>query len=402
MAAFVSRLSLLSWYRKVAFCAVGYVKVSVTLESFVGNLVYLRTLRCIEADFGVKRFQAYSRRNFIMFDWLGQQFGSYQLVDFLGQGGFADVYLGEHVYYGTQAAIKVPRSGSQDERERFVKEIRTLSGLHHPHIVRVLEYAAEGDIPFLAMNYARRGSLRQIYRKGTLFSLETIVSYVMQIADGLQYIHDRRLVHCDVKLGNILLGPHGTVWLSDFGIAVNIPRLSLLGKSRGGAGTVNYISPEQLQGFSCPASDQYALGVVVYELLTGDTPFHGNDREIAEQHLYAAPPRLHSRFLEITPAVEQVVRRALAKDPQVRFDSVWDFAMALEQASKMPAVEIRRRSSVVDPPAAVISWRHAAIEEPEVVIPRRRVARDPSPLLLHMRSAVALSVTDPSGRRVAV
>ena len=336
-----------------------------------------------------------------MFDWLGQQFGSYLLVDFLGQGGFADVYLGEHVYYGTQAAIKVPRSGSQDERERFVKEIRALAGLHHPNIVRVLEYAVEGDIPFLAMKYARGGSLRQIYRKGTLFSLETIVNYVMQIADGLQYIHDRRLVHCDVKLSNILLGPRGTVWLSDFGIAVNIPRLSLLGKSRGGAGTVNYISPEQLQGFPCPASDQYALGVVVYELSTGDTPFHGSSRGIAEQHLYAAPPRLHSRFLEITPAVEQVVRRALAKDPQARFDSVWDFAVALEQASKVPAVEIRRRSSVVDLPAAV-SWQHAAIEEPEVVIPRRRVVRDPSPLLLHVRSAVALPVTDPAGRRVAV
>ncbi len=337
-----------------------------------------------------------------MFDWLDQQFGSYVLVDFLGRGGFADVYLGEHVYDGTRAAIKVPRSRSQDERERFVKEIRTLAGLRHPHIVRVLEYAVEGDIPFLAMNYARRGSLRQIYRKGTLFSLETIVSYVMQIADGLQYVHDRRLVHCDVKLSNILLGPRGTVWLSDFGIAVNIPRLSLLGKSHSGAGTVNYISPEQLQGFPCPASDQYALGVVVYELLTGDTPFHGNDREIAEQHLYAAPPRLHSRFLEITPAIEHVVRQALAKDPRERFDSVWGFAVALEQASKVPAVEIRRRSSVVDPAAAVISWRQAAIEEPEVVIPRRRVARDPSPLVLHMRSAVALPVTNPSWQRVAV
>jgi serine/threonine protein kinase len=337
-----------------------------------------------------------------MFDWLGQQFGSYILVDFLGQGGFADVYLGEHVYHGTQAAIKVPRSRSQDKRERFVKEVRTLAGLHHPHIVQVLDYGVEGDIPFLAMNYARRGSLRQIYREGMLFSLDTIVSYVKQIADGLQYIHDRRLVHCDVTLGNILLGPRNTVWLSDFGVAVNIPRLFFSGKSQGGAGTVNYISPEQLRGFPCPASDQYALGVVVYELLTGATPFHGSNREIAEQHLYAAPPRLRSRFLEITPAVEQVVRQALAKDPQVRFDSVWDFAVALEQAGEVPAVEIRRRSSVVDLPAQVISRRREAIEEAEVVIPRRRAALDPSPLLLHMRSAVALPVTDPSGQRVAV
>ena len=308
-----------------------------------------------------------------MFDLLGQQFGSYLLTDFLGQGGFANVYLGEHVHQGTQAAIKVLHSRSQDKVERFVKEIRTLARLNHPHIVRVLEYCVEGDLPFLAMNYAHKGSLQQIYREGMLFSLNTIVSYVKQIADGLQYIHDRRLVHRDVKLGNILLGPRNTVWLSDFGIAVNIPRLFFLGELQGGAGTVDYMSPEQLQGKPCPASDQYGLGVVTYELLTGDTPFHGTSREIAEQHLYATPPRLRSRFLEITPAVEWIVRRALAKDQRLRFGSVREFAVALEQASKVPAVEIRRRSSVVDLPAVAISRRRVAIEEPEMAVPRRRV-----------------------------
>src|SRR6266700_4160945 len=281
-----------------------------------------------------------------MFNWLGQQFGSYLLTALLGQGAFADVYLGEHVYYGM-----------------------------------------EGDIPFLAMNYARRGSLRQIYREGVLFSQDTIVNYARQIADGLQYIHDRRLVHCDVKLGNILLGPRNTVWLSDFGIAIDIPWLSFLGKSQGGAGTVDYMSPEQLQGKPCPASDQYALGVVVYKLLTGDTPFHGNDREIAEQHLYATPPRLRSRFLEITPAVEWAVRRALAKDPHMRFASVWEFALELEQVDRVPVVEIRPRSSVVNLPA---------------VVPWKRGALDPSPLVLRNRSAIDLPVTNASRRRIAV
>jgi len=323
-----------------------------------------------------------------MFDWLGQQFGSYLLTDLLGQGGFANVYLGEHVRHGTQAAIKVPRSRSQDKVERFVKEIRTLAGLNHPHIVQVLEYGVEGDLPFLAMNYARKGSLQQIYREGMLFSLDTIVSYVKQIADGLQYIHDRRLVHCDVKLGNILLGPRKTVLLSDFGTAVNIPRLLFLRESQGSAGTVDYISPEQLQGKPCPASDQYGLGVVVYALLTGDTPFHGNSREIAEQHLYATPPRLRSRFLEITPAVERIVKRALAKDPRLRFGSVREFGVELEQASKVPAVEIRRRSSVVDLPAVVISRRRVAIEEPEVAVPRRRVAVEESPVVVPRRRVV--------------
>ena len=323
-----------------------------------------------------------------MFDWLGQQFGSYLLTDLLGQGGFANVYLGEHVRHGTHAAIKVPRSRSQDKVERFVKEIRTLAALNHPHIVQVLEYGVEGDPPFLVMNYACKGSLQQIYHEGMLFSLDAIVSYVKQIADGLQYIHDRRLVHRDVKLGNILLGPRQTVWLSDFGTAVNIPRFPFLGESQGGAGTVDYIAPEQLQGKPCPASDQYGLGVVVYTLLTGDTPFHGSSREIAEQHLYATPPRLRSRFLEITPAVERIVKRALAKDPRLRFGSVREFAAALEQASKVPAVEIRRRSSAVDLPAVAISRRRVAIEEPEMAIPRRRVAVEESPVVAPRRRVV--------------
>src|SRR5260370_41247520 len=121
-----------------------------------------------------------------------------------------------------------------------------------------------------------------------------------------------------------------------------------------------------MQGKSCTQTDQYGLGVVVYTLLTGDPAFHGNSREIAEQHLYATPPRLRSRFLEITPAVERIVKRALAKDPRLRFGSVREFAAAVEQASKVPAGEIPRRGSAVDLPAGAMSRRRVAIEEPEM------------------------------------
>src|SRR5258708_35807637 len=113
--------------------------------------------------------------------------------------------------------------------------------------------------------------------------------------------------------------------------------------------------------------------------LTGDHRFHGNSGEIADKHLYATPPRLRSRFLEIRPAVERIVKRALAKDPRLRFGSVGEFAVELEQASKVPAVEIRRRSSVVDLPAVDISRRRVAIEEPEGAVARRRVAVGESP-----------------------
>src|SRR5260370_35486236 len=131
----------------------------------------------------------------------------------------------------------------------------------------------------------------------------------------------------------------------------------------------------------------------------GDRLSTGNDREIAEKDVKMTPPRLHSRFLEITLAVERVVRRALGKEPHQRFASVREFALALEQASKVPAVENRRRSSVVDLPAVVISRRGVAIEEPAVVVPWRRGALDPSPLVLRKRSAIDLPVTNASRRR---
>src|SRR5260370_38505398 len=113
-----------------------------------------------------------------MFNWLGQQFGSYLLTSLLGRGGFANVYLGEHVRHGTLAAIKVPRSPSRDRGERFVKEMRTLAVLSHPHIVQVLEYGMEGEIPFLVINYACRRWFTQVLLAARLFCTNTSESKV--------------------------------------------------------------------------------------------------------------------------------------------------------------------------------------------------------------------------------
>src|SRR5437764_9295558 len=126
-----------------------------------------------------------------MIDRLGQQLGNYRLIRLLGQGGFAEVYLGEHVYLKSQAAIKVLYTRlAMEEMEKFLSEARTLVHLVHPHIVRVLDFGLENNIPFLVMDYAPNGTLRQRYPKGTLLPLPTIVDYVAQIADALQYAHN--------------------------------------------------------------------------------------------------------------------------------------------------------------------------------------------------------------------
>src|SRR5439155_26111341 len=135
-----------------------------------------------------------------MADRVGEQLGNYRLTRLLGQGGFAEVYLGEHVYLKTPAALKVLDTElSEQDAASFVQEAQTLAHLSHPHIVRVLDFAVEDGTPFLVMEYAPGGSLRQLHPQGTRLPLETIVSYVNQVASALQYAHDQRLMHRDVK-----------------------------------------------------------------------------------------------------------------------------------------------------------------------------------------------------------
>jgi len=197
--------------------------------------------------------------------------------------------------------------------------------------VRVPDFGIEGTTPFLVMDYAPKGTLRQAHLRGSALPLPQVVTYVKQIAAALQYAHDAKLIHRDVKPENMLLGSHGEVLLSDFGIAVAAHHTSSL-KTLDHAGTPPYMAPELIQGKPRPASDQYALGIVAYEWLCGERPFQGD--QVLYQQIVVPPPPLHEKIPTIPPAVEQVVLRALAKDPQQRFASIEAFATALEQAAQ--------------------------------------------------------------------
>ncbi len=291
-----------------------------------------------------------------MADRVGQQLGNYQLLRLLGRGGFAEVYLGEHVYLHTHAVLKVLHAVLKDEDVAgFLKEAQTLVRLNHPHIVRVLDFAVEDETPFLVMEYAPNGTLRQRHPKGTRLLSGTIVPYMQQVASALQYAHDQRLIHRDVKPENMLLNAHNAVMLSDFGLAMLAsPTLSseeTVAMEPELAGTTSYLAPEQLQGRSRAASDQYALGVVVYEWLCGRPPFRGSFLEVAMQHISVPPPPLREQVPDLLPAVEEVVLRALAKDPQHRFISVQDFATALEQACQGSPLHLAP-PAIEEPPVA--------------------------------------------------
>jgi len=284
---------------------------------------------------------------------IGQQLGNYRLIRLLGQGGFAEVYLGEHIHLGTKAAVKVLRTQlTNEDVDAFRTEARTIAHLIHPHIVRVLDYGIQERSPFLVMDYAPNGTLRNLHPKGTSLAAATIVTYIKQVADALQYAHDEKLIHRDIKPENMLVGERNEVFLSDFGIAL-VAQSSRHQSTQEVIGTVTYMSPEQIQGKPRPASDQYSLSIVVYEWLCGDRPFHGSFTELCTQHMFAPPPPLREKVPAISPDIEYVVMTALAKDPKQRFASVRAFATALEQANRLgpsqPPVSPRQATPPSEP-----------------------------------------------------
>ena len=276
-----------------------------------------------------------------MADLVGQQFGNYRLLSLLGRGGFAEVYLGQHVYLTTQqAALKILSThlDSQDT-QAFIREAETIATLVHPHIVRVLDFDIQERCPFLVMEYAPHGSLRQRHARGEQVPLSVVVSYVQQIAQGLAYAHEKKTVHRDVKPDNMLINRYNKILISDFGIAT-IAHNTSSQIAQAIFGTISYMAPEQFQGQFQSASDQYALAVTIYEWLTGTYPFTGNFAEMAFKHTTSAPPSLREKCPTLPPQVEQVIFTALAKNPADRFADVLVFANALTQASQMASHEM--------------------------------------------------------------
>jgi serine/threonine protein kinase len=286
-----------------------------------------------------------------MSDRVGQQIGNYQLIRLLGKGGYAEVYLGQHRYLKTEAAIKIfPVFATEEDRKAFLTEAQIMARLRHDHIVRILEGSVEQGIPYLVMDFAPNGTLKDRHPGGEQLALTMVLGYVKDVANALHYAHQEQLIHRDIKPGNLLLGHKNQVLLSDFGLAIGAYRSHTQPRSEV-AGTVAYMAPEQIDGRPCPPSDQYSLGITVYEWLTGFWPFQGSVREIVSQHLEKPAPSVREKAPHIPAVVDQVVLRALAKTPEERFPSVLDFAAALEQAAQSePPRVMQSHTSLRMPP----------------------------------------------------
>lgn len=262
---------------------------------------------------------------------VGLQFNTYHLTRLRERTAFTEIYAAEQNESGTLVAFKALRPElSDEERALFLEAAQGLLALAHPHIARVLETgqatSEEVDFLYLVVEHISEQTLRQLHPIGTALAPATIVEYIKPVAEALHYAHEHNLVHGDVKPGNMFVSEQQHIILSDFSTGL----LSRLTDTV--TGTIAYVAPEQLQEQPLPASDQYALGVIVYEWLTGELPFSGSISEISQQHLHTPPPSLRTKIPELPPGIEEVVLTALAKEPELRFASVLDFANALATA----------------------------------------------------------------------
>jgi tRNA A-37 threonylcarbamoyl transferase component Bud32 len=279
----------------------------------------------------------------------GREVGGCKLIRKIGSGGMGDVYLGEQIRVGNRTvAVKVVSpddmtlhpEAAADIARRFEREAAILGNLSHPNILPVHDSGIQEGMLYLVMEYAPDGSLADALRGASAHPLALPLSVpftldiISQVATALEYTHEKGIVHRDVKPGNVLIrvepNGHWHVLLADFGVAraaeVDSQRTQV-------SGTFIYMAPEQFSAKFSPASDQYALAVMTFQLLAGRPPFDGDLASLTRAHMYEPPPSLHALNPDVPPAVEAVIARALSKDPAQRFPSVAQFATALNAAA---------------------------------------------------------------------
>jgi serine/threonine protein kinase len=279
----------------------------------------------------------------------GREIGGCKLIRKIGAGGMGDVYLAEQIRVGNRSvAVKVVSpddltfhpEAATDIARRFEREAAILGNLSHPNILPVHDSGIQDGMLYLVMQYAPDGSLADaLHGNGnhplTLpLPLPFTLDLVSQVADALYYTHQHGIVHRDVKPGNVLIrvepSGHWHVLLADFGVARSV---EIDSQRTQVTGTFIYMAPEQFSARFSPASDQYALAVMTFQLLAGRPPFDGDLATLTRAHMYETPPSLHAINPAVPAAVDAVITRALAKDPKNRYLTVADFASALRAAA---------------------------------------------------------------------
>src|SRR5689334_17993538 len=274
--------------------------------------------------------------------------GRYELVELVGTGGMSSVYKAHDRLLERNVALKIlhPHYGDDEEYvERFRREARAVAQLSHPNIVTVIDRGEADGQQYIVFEYIDGESLKQLVDRNGPLPARRAIELALQVADALAFAHQAGLVHRDVKPQNVLVTEDGEAKVTDFGIARSLDVEHGVTQTGTVLGTSNYLSPEQASGKpTTPATDVYSLGVVVYELLTGDVPFPGeNFVAVAMKHLNEQPPDLLEQRPDVPLRLAAAVDRALEKDPARRFPSMDQFAWELRQClAELDAPEAER------------------------------------------------------------
>src|SRR5579884_3062369 len=281
--------------------------------------------------------------------------GRYQLLRRIGRGGMGEVWLGDDPRLRRQVAIKTLPPQNQNDKEfasRFEREAQAAATLNHPHILPVHDYGEEHlpngrIINYIVMPYLANGSLADYLEKLADQHIgvpeQDSITYLMQMAEAIDYAHEQGIIHRDIKPANMLMRARDWLMLTDFGIAriVDDPRKQT--QTNMGAGTPEYMAPEQAQGRAVAASDTYSLAVIAYQLFTGNLPFRA-DTSYATiiQHVTMPPPPPRSYNPNLSPAFENVLLRGLSKNPAERFPSARAFVTELQRNLGRASAEARQ------------------------------------------------------------
>lgn len=289
----------------------------------------------------------------------------YEIIDKVGGGGMAEVFHGYDTVLHRDVGIKILRDQFIQDKDfvaRFRQEACNAAGLSHPNIVNIYDFGSEHDINYIVMEYVVGRTLKEVITDSGALDYQTAVKYAIGIASALKQAHDHAIVHCDVKSQNILIDTKGVAKITDFGIARAFGQPSE-SEERGVIGSVYYLSPEQAAGKPVTAqSDLYSLGVVLFEMLTGQLPYDGDTpAEVARQHLTSPTPSARCYDPEIPYDLDAIVTKALAKNPLLRYKTDDDFLSDLRR------VETRLRKAETAAEES-LSPHHKGVSDETIII----------------------------------
>jgi protocatechuate 3,4-dioxygenase beta subunit len=328
-----------------------------------------------------------------MSDLIGRELGPYRILEQIGIGGMATVYKAHHAATDRYVAIKVLLehiSRDANVQGRFKREARIVAHLEHPHILPVYDYGEDETRLYLVMRYVEAGTLKDRMATGSM-DLDEINHIINQVGGALTYAHGQGVIHRDIKPGNVLLDNDGNCYLTDFGLARMMEASVQLTVTGVGLGTPAYMSPEQGQGEKVDErSDIYALGVVLYEMVTGQVPYHAETpMAVVLQHITAPLPLPSHVNPDVHPSVERVILKAMAKNPDDRYQTVAEMVTAFDAA-----VQLAEAQKAVPEPAPAAEPPAPELQSDDVAAQSASVEQDVTPLLVQTPTSAATDIRD--------